>query len=235
MSQSGDDLAFLPEQFSGKARLFPLPNLVLFPHVIQPLHVFEPRYVELLRDAIEGDRLIAMALLEPGWEDDYEGRPPIAPVACLGRVLNWQAQPGNRYNLLLLGLRRVRLVRELPSKRRFREAKVDILEDKYPFAAASRRPALQRDLLAAFEKMLPRIKDSQELFHHLSVDTISLGALTDVISYALDLEVPAKQSLLAEDDVDGRAKILLAHLTSAARETCELSLAAGFPPEFSAN
>jgi len=235
MSQSSDDLAFLPEEFSGTARLFPLPNLVLFPHVIQPLHVFERRYVELLRDAIEGDRLIAMALLEPGWEDDYEGRPPLAPVACLGRVLNWQLQPGNRYNVLLLGLRRVRVARELPPKRRFREAQVEIVEDEYPCATASRRPALQRDVIAAFEKMLPHVKDSQELFHHLSVDTISLGALTDVISYALDLDVYTKQLLLAEENVDCRAKILLAHLKCAARETCQTSVAAGFPPGFSAN
>ncbi|MEX0979385.1 MAG: LON peptidase substrate-binding domain-containing protein, partial [Pirellulales bacterium] len=92
MAHHEDDLAFQAEQFSGKARLFPLPNLVLFPHVIQPLHVFEPRYVAMFKDAMEDDRLIAMSLLEPGWEGDYEGRPPVAPVACLGRIITWQAQ-----------------------------------------------------------------------------------------------------------------------------------------------
>ena len=86
MSQLGDELAFVPEQFSGRARLFPLPNLVLFPHVVQPLHVFEPRYVDLLHDALEDDRLIAMSLLEAGWEKDYEGRPALYPTACLGRI-----------------------------------------------------------------------------------------------------------------------------------------------------
>src|SRR6476659_6470878 len=68
-------------------RLFPLPSLVMFPHVIQPLHVFEPRYCDLLEDALSADRTIAMALLEPGWENDYEGRPPIAPVACVTKVV----------------------------------------------------------------------------------------------------------------------------------------------------
>ena len=110
MAKLEDDLSFVPEQFSGRARLFPLPNLVLFPHVMQPLHIFEERYVEMFRDAIDADRLIAMALLQPGWENDYEGRPPIAPVACLGRVVTWQSQEDSRYNLLLLGLRRVRVV-----------------------------------------------------------------------------------------------------------------------------
>jgi ATP-dependent Lon protease len=235
MSQLEDDLAFVPEKFSGRARLFPLPNLVLFPHVIQPLHVFERRYVNLLHDAIEDDRLLAMAVLTPGWEQDYEGRPPIAPVACLGRILSWQAQPGSRYNMLLLGLRRVRVVRELTSEQSFRSAEVKIINDEYAAASAARRPALHRKLIESFEKMLPRIKDSDELFNQLSVNSISLGALTDVIAYALDLNLETKQSLLAEANVDRRAVAMLAHLKGAMRQRRPLSLAAGFPPSFSSN
>ena len=79
-----EDLSFSFEGFSGRVRLFPLPNLVLFPHVMQPLHIFEPRYRHLLEDALADDRLITMAALKPGWETDYEGRPPLYPVACLG-------------------------------------------------------------------------------------------------------------------------------------------------------
>ncbi|MEX0679724.1 MAG: LON peptidase substrate-binding domain-containing protein [Pirellulales bacterium] len=235
MAQREDDLAFVPEQFSGRARLFPLPNLVLFPHVIQPLHIFERRYVEMFRDAIEDDRLIAMSLLEPGWEGDYEGRPPVAPVACLGRVITWQAQGGSRYNLLLLGLERVRIVEELSPHRSFREARVDLLSDQYPHATAESRPALHHKLVASFEKMLPRIKDADELFNQLSVDSISLGTLTDVIAYALDLDVCVKQSFLTEPCVDRRATRLLAHLHSASRDTRPLSFASGFPPAFSTN
>jgi Lon protease-like protein len=77
---ASEDLYSQPENFSGKARLFPLPNLVLFPHVLQPLHVFEPRYRQLLEEALADDRLIAMAVLAPGWESDYEGRPALRPV-----------------------------------------------------------------------------------------------------------------------------------------------------------
>jgi uncharacterized protein len=235
MPQREDDMVFVPEQFSGRVRLFPLPNLVLFPHVIQPLHVFEPRYVEMLQEALQDDRLIAMALLDSDWEQDYEGRPPIAPVACLGRVLTWQAQGEAQYNLLLLGLRRVRVVRELPPDRSFREAFVEVLEDAYPAASAGNRPALHRKLIAAFEKMLPRIEDAAELFNQLSVNSISLGALTDVISYAIDLGVRAKQSLMAEQNVDRRAKMLLSHLKRTCQKTDQRSFAAGFPPAFSTN
>jgi Lon protease-like protein len=234
MGQHEDELTFVPEHFSGRARLFPLPNLVLFPHVIQPLHIFERRYVEMLLDAIEDDRLIAMSLLQSGWEADYEGRPPLAPVACLGRVVTWQAQGSARYNLLLLGIQRVRILHELPAARSFREAEVEILPDQYPPQTEELRPALHHKLVATFERLLPRIKDSEELFSQLSIDSVSLGTLTDVIAYALDLELPLKQALLTEPCVDRRATMLLSHLGSACRDTRPLSLA-GFPPAFSTN
>src|SRR5437588_755419 len=80
----------------GTARLFPLPNLVLFPYVIQPLHVFEPRYRRLLADALAGDRLMAMALLKPGWEEDYQQRPAIHPVVCLGKIFKEERLPDGR-------------------------------------------------------------------------------------------------------------------------------------------
>src|ERR1700749_756438 len=96
------ELEFDAATFSGVVRLFPLPNLVMFPHVMQPLHIFEPRYRELLADALAGDRLIAMTMLAPGWESDYEGRPPLLPVGCLTRVAMHQPQAEERSNVLLL-------------------------------------------------------------------------------------------------------------------------------------
>ena len=111
-----DGYAFLPREFSGTARLFPVPGLVMFPHVMQPLHVFEPRYRAMVEDALAGDRLITMGVLVPGWERDYEGRPPVWPVGCLGRVVISHRLEGGAYNMLLMALRRVRLVRELPTR-----------------------------------------------------------------------------------------------------------------------
>src|SRR5262249_61215492 len=99
---------------AGPARLFPLPTLVLFPHVLQPLHIFEPRYRQMTADALAGDRLIAMALLRPGWEKDYEGRPPIYSVICVGRIVAEKRLPDGRFNILLRGVSRARVRRELP-------------------------------------------------------------------------------------------------------------------------
>jgi len=66
-----EPLAFSPDQFSGQARIFALPNLVMFPHVMQALHIYETRYRAMLEEALEGDRLIALAVLAPGWEKNY--------------------------------------------------------------------------------------------------------------------------------------------------------------------
>src|SRR5262249_36873339 len=115
--------------FSGTARLFPLPNLVLFPYVIQPLHIFEPRYRRLMADALADDRLMAMALLKPGWEGDYHKRPAIHPVVCLGKIFKEERLADGRYNLLLHGLARARVLEELPAEKPYRSARVELLAD----------------------------------------------------------------------------------------------------------
>ena len=224
------------EDFSGIARLFPLPNLVLFPHVMQPLHIFEPRYRELLEDALRDDRLIAMAVLEPGWENDYEGRPPLYPIACLGRIATSCRLEDGTSNVLLLGLRRVRLVRELECKRGFRRAKVELCEDCFPAEQDAQRRSLQRELHDALLRVLPVLPEAQEQLDQLLGSDISLGVLTDVVSYMLDIDQRDKEALLAQLDVHRRAEMLLGHLSAAATECAAgKSGAIAFPPQFSAN
>ena len=92
--------------------LFPLPNVVLFPNVFLPLHIFEPRYREMVADALASDRMIGMVLLRPGWERDYDGRPPVYRVGCSGVVTHIERLPDGRYNLVLRGLERFRIVEE---------------------------------------------------------------------------------------------------------------------------
>lgn len=65
---SDEPLSFSPDQFEGHVRLFPLPNLVMFPHVMQALHIFEPRYRSMFEEALDDDRLVALGSLAPGWE-----------------------------------------------------------------------------------------------------------------------------------------------------------------------
>jgi Lon protease-like protein len=92
--------------------IFPLPNVVLVPHGSLPLHIFEPRYREMVGDALDGDRLIGMVLLRPGWEGDYQGRPPVYPIGCAGVITHHDRMADGRYNIVLRGLEKFRITGE---------------------------------------------------------------------------------------------------------------------------
>jgi Lon protease-like protein len=228
------ELEFDAAAFSGVARLFPLPNLVMYPHVMQPLHVFEDRYREMVEDALAGDKLIAMAVLEPGWEDEYDSRPPVTQYACLGKIVAHHRLEDGRYNLLLLGVQRVRIVHELDPLRSFRQARVELLEDSYDFQTAGERKRLQESLIAAFRKHLPCACQLPEQLEEMLSSHLPLGLLTDLAAYALPLDLEVKQQLLAECRVGARAEILLAQVESLAAEAATPS-ARIFPPSFSDN
>src|ERR671922_1672133 len=92
--------------------IFPLPNVVLFPNVFLPLHIFEPRYRQMVADALDGDRIIGMVLLRPGWEGNYEGRPPVYPIGCAGLITHAERLPDGRYDIVLQGLEKFRILAE---------------------------------------------------------------------------------------------------------------------------
>src|SRR5438067_12010308 len=92
--------------------LFPLPNVVLFPNVFLPLHIFEPRYRQMVADALDTDRMIGMVLLRPGWDRDYEGNPPVYPIGCSGVITHVERQADGCYNIVLRGVERFRIVEE---------------------------------------------------------------------------------------------------------------------------
>ena len=108
--------------------VFPLPNVLLFPHVFLPLHIFEPRYSAMVDDALEGDRIIGMTLLKPDWESDYDVRPPIYPVGCAGLITSAQRHPDGRYNIVLRGLEKFRVLGEDISKP-YRLAQIQPVEE----------------------------------------------------------------------------------------------------------
>lgn len=108
--------------------IFPLPNVVLFPQVFLPLHVFEPRYRAMVSDVLEGDRIIGMTLLTPGWETDYEGRPAVFPIGCAGLVTHAERLDDGRFNIILRGLEKFRVIEEDTSKP-YRLARVEALDE----------------------------------------------------------------------------------------------------------
>ena len=189
----------------------------------------------MLEDALAGDGLIATALLAPGWQADYDGRPPLWPMACLGRITSHHRLQDGTYNVLLLGICRVRLLGELTPAKSFRQAKVEICPDCYPPQQAADLPSLQFRLRQAFLKIIPMLPEAQEQLDQLLGSELPLGILTDVIGYMLDINVAAKQALLAECNVHRRAELLLGHLAAAVeQETGKCSFGV-FPPQFSVN
>lgn len=229
-----EDLTIDEKRFKGKVRMFPLPDLVMFPHVMQPLHIFEPRYRDLLNDALDSDGLIAMCVLAPGWENDYDGNPPVLPQACLGKVVSHQRQPDGHYNILLLGLRRIRIEQELPKEKAFREAQVTLLDDYCYTENDDRREALQLELTEKFQDSLPGDQPTAPGVQELLSSEIPLGVLTDLVSFAIPMEMKTKCRLLGENDIDVRAQMLLREMDEVQQVQPPSSDDDFFPP-FSAN
>src|ERR1700754_4703592 len=109
--------------------IFPLPNCVLLPGGLMPLHVFEPRYRELTRDCLAGHQLMAVARLRPGYETTYYGRPPVYERCGVGRIICSEELPDARFALLLRGVARIEIARELPAERSYRQVEARMLAD----------------------------------------------------------------------------------------------------------
>jgi Lon protease-like protein len=214
--------------FCGTARLFPLPKLVLFPHVVQGLHVFEARYRQMTADALAGDKLIAVVMLKDEAEaaSEYAG---IEGVACVGEIVWSEKLADGRYNIRLRGLSRARLLDEIPTGKLYRTARVELMPDAAP-ADLAELSRLRRELA---EAVLPRFADgspAQQQLRELFDGDSPLGRVCDILSYALPLPPEVKQLLLAEPHADRRATALAESLRLHAARADR-----PFPPPFSAN
>jgi len=234
-SEEFSDFSLSATEFRGTVRLFPLPDLVLFPHVMQPLHIFEPRYRDLLEDALQDDQLIAMSLLEPGWEVDYDGRPPVCPMACLARLTSYRRLDDGTYNLLVLGLHRIRLVRELPPLHLYREAAAELCLDYEPPLEDCDYRRLANSLRESLLNVTSLMPEACEQLRQLVGNDLPLATLTDVASYVLDVESATKHQLLAETNVCRRAEMLIRQIEAAQQSHEAGGLFPGFPPRFSEN
>ncbi len=193
--------------FSGVTRLFPLPKVVLFPHVILPLHIFEPRYRQMTEDAIKDDHLITMVQSRP----IAPGTPclepvPIYEVGCVGRIVQYERLADGRFHLLLLGCKRVRLVREIDSPKLYRTAEASLLEDQEPVLPLD---SLREELIRIFLGILKQNNDLDSDLARLLHSNLSLGSLTDIMAHAIDAPASVKQSLLEEVHVADRVTVLL--------------------------
>lgn len=226
-----------PVGFQGQARLFPLPNLVLFPHAVQPLHIFEPRYRLLIGDALDGDRLVAMVLLKPGWEANYDGSPAIYPVACLGKIVAEQKLKDGCFNILLRGLARINLVAEIDQGKKYRQAQVEILPECFAITPGREKKLRQQILrqAAPWFANSPKQGNLLDYFRQLLNSNLQLSTLCDILAFALPFDIHFKQELLGQQNVGRRAAQLLQKLTIKPARKSQQPLQPKFPPEFSVN
>jgi Lon protease-like protein len=183
--------------------IFPLPNVVLFPNVVLPLHIFEGRYRAMVADALEHDRIIGMVLLRPGWEKDYEGRPPVYTIGCAGLITHAERLNDGRFNIVLKGLEKFAIEDEDESLP-YRLARVRSMEesvrdeDKEEMRQSRRRlEALlvpQPQGRGAEPKVPPSMPDED---------------LINALAQYLELEPVERQALLERDGLLARCRSLI--------------------------
>ena len=181
--------------------IFPLPNVVLFPGVFLPLHIFEARYRAMVQDVLSGDRIIGMVLLRPGWKNEYEGRPPVYPVGCAGLVTHAVRLDDGRYNIVLHGLSKFRIVRE-EDGRAYRVARIEPLAETLADAA---RPTM-RERRQRLEELLATMIDAADQRLPASMPD---EELVNALAQYLELEPVERQALLERNDALDRCESLI--------------------------
>ena len=198
----------LPSSFP----IFPLPNVVLFPGMDLPLHIFEPRYRLMTAHALESDQVIGMVLIRPG-ETPMQPRAPIFEIGCAGRMTRVQQLPDGRYGFVLVGERRFRVEREPETEQPYRTAEAQFLSDPdFASLPSGQRDGLQRAAehlsLSVIEFARQAAPRSLETLRERMRDLDPIG-LSHFLAFALDCAPVEKQTLLETDDPGLRLETLV--------------------------
>ncbi len=183
--------------------IFPLPNVVLFPSTLLPLHIFEPRYRAMVEDALDGERLIGMVMLRPGWEPDYEGAPRVYPVGCAGFITHAEPLADGRYNIILRGTQKFRIDAERYARegvQRYRVGKIESIRESTAGSVSAVQQARQK-----LEKLLAR--KLQKTDHDFIPKDVPDADLVHAI--AQHLEPLEKQALLECNSLLERCETLV--------------------------
>jgi Lon protease-like protein len=181
--------------------LFPLPSVVLFPRMPLPLHVFEPRYRAMVRDAMRGPRLIGMALLRGDWQRDYERRPEIFAEGTVGEIAHVEELADGRFDIVLRGLREYRIRQELPARAPYREAMVTWREECTSVLPPGMRATVAGRVVRYLERLGRSRSDDQ-----LLESGIDDESFVNFLAQHLELEPLERQGLLEAASLSERAR-----------------------------
>lgn len=196
--------------------IFPLREVVLLPHAAIPLHIFKPRYREMIDDALDGPGQIAMGVFEgERWHEEYHGRPPVRPAVCVGQILQHEKLPDGRYNIVLQGICRARIEEEITGA-----------ESQTPYRVARLTPVGLGESDESMELSRDRIRDlldtaqlrqfvdlrgepiADTLLSYAERPDVPTSAIVDLVGHLIIREPNVKYGLLAEGDAEHRADIV---------------------------
>ena len=181
--------------------IFPLQDVMLFPNISRPLHIFEPRYRAMVADALKGDRIIGMVLLRAGYEAEYEGRPPIYPVGCAGVITDVEELPDGRYVIMLRGLVKFHVTSE-DQGRAYRRARVEAMPE---VADAEQRAALRRQR----PRLTALLAEVAAAGSQPPSPALPDEDLVNGLAQYLDLDPIERQKLLERNDPLSRSQALI--------------------------
>jgi len=190
--------------------IFPLPDAVLFPGATLPLHVFEPRYRDLARDALAGRGILAIARLQPGFERNYEGRPPVFEICGVGRIVDHRMRADGRYDLVLHGLARIRILEELEPLHSYREVRAVALEDSPADPALS--VALKTTIANLWHALSPHLPVPMQNLQRLTAGADCAGSFADRLAPLIADDPETTQQLLSQLDPIERLQLIAARL-----------------------
>lgn len=216
----------------GLVRVFPLPNVALLPHGYLPLHIFEPRYRQMVNDALADDRMFAMAFPER-W--NVPEPIPLKKTACLGRITAERRLPGGRFDLMLIGQTRICIEEELLTDKLYRIVRASLPAETAAATLATRREVQKAEIIRlmneAKSEMLRGIGKQIRGFAPLGV---SPGGFADLVANIAPLSVELKQQLLEAFDVDRRLEMLVTAMAAIETDSATAD-ESHFPPEISPN
>ena len=193
-----DDLVLQP--------LFPLPNVVLFPRALLPLHIFEPRYRTMIADVLDGGQTLGVVLLKPGWERDYHGTPEVHRVACVGRVVQHQRLSDGRYNITLHGEEKV-LLERFERTQPYRIAQVRTAGEDTSWVRVEGADDMASELLELYRRAQQRQGTALDLGQILGPH-VSAESIVNTIAMNLDAEPEVRQRLLELEALELRFRAL---------------------------
>ncbi len=200
MSTEAPPTSLSAEQL-GRLPIFPLKGVHLFPQTLLPLHVFEPRYREMVVHALRRtERAIAIASLLPGFEADYEGRPPVDAVMGAGIILQAHPHEDGRFDLVVRGVQRVRMLSEHPPEHLFREIHAEALEET-PVEAEDPRHDRLRSLLSQLAQVAPQ---AARPIRAMLEQSTGPAMLADLVAAHVMTDAEVCQNMLETLDVGAR-------------------------------